>query len=84
MSRFVVMVSKAKMPSKCWGRYVRVAVLEVEGDVSPKMISNRARGVVRIVETWEKRNDAGPKSAGAIARAEAVELAKRLNAERGA
>ena len=31
----------------------RVAVLEVDYGVVPKMISERARGVVRIVDTWE-------------------------------
>jgi hypothetical protein len=37
------------------GQYRRIAVLEVEGpDVTPAMISHRARGVVRIVRRWER------------------------------
>jgi hypothetical protein len=33
MSKFIVASSAAKMPNKCWGRYRRVAVLEVEEGV---------------------------------------------------
>ena len=57
---FMIMEASAQMPGSCWGMYKRIAVVEVavvEGSpVTPKMISNRARGLVRIVETWEKLN----------------------------
>lgn len=58
MTRYIVMTACAKMPSSCKGTYRRVAVVETDlpGDEIPKMISDRARGVVRIVETWEARN----------------------------
>lgn len=59
-SRFVVQTASANMPNSCWGQYIRVAVLEIDPrtcpDDGPKMISARARGVVRVVETWEKCN----------------------------
>jgi hypothetical protein len=48
-TEYVVKVSKAAMPSSCWGRYVHVAVMEVEKGTFPTMISERARGVVRII-----------------------------------
>lgn len=56
MSKYIVMSSCAKMPTTCMGRYRRVAVLEIEDDAVPKMISARARGVIRVVETWERLN----------------------------
>ena len=81
MSRYIVMTASAKMPSSCWGKYGRVAVVEVEVSAPrPKMISRRARGVVRIVETWE-RCFIGTTDRCAFYRAvaEAEELAARLN-----
>lgn len=72
------------MPSTCWGRYARVAVLEVEVGTHPTMISERARGVVRIVETWEKLNvGTSERCAYQRALAEAEELAADLNASLG-
>ncbi len=53
---FIVMSSSAKMPSSCWGRYRRVAVIEMGNGTIPSMISKHARGVVRIIETWERLN----------------------------
>lgn len=57
-------------------------MLEVVKGTTPKMISARVRGVVRIVKTWEKLH------VGQIARcaydravAEARELAARMNAD---
>lgn len=89
---YIVASSAACMPGSCWGVYRRVAVLEVErgedGEpVSPRMISERARGVVRLVETWEALNVGkvhrrGGKGRCAYSRAmvEAEELAAKLNA----
>lgn len=59
-TKYIVMSSVAKMPLSCWGRYKRVAVVEVvlnNGEpVIPKMISTHARGVVKVVKTWERLN----------------------------
>lgn len=55
-TEYVVKVSAACMPAGCWGKYRRVAVLEVEAGSRPKMISERARGVVRIVRIWERQH----------------------------
>lgn len=58
MTRYIVMTATAQMPSSVRSAYRRVAVVETdlpEGE-EPKMISDRARGVVRIVETWERCN----------------------------
>lgn len=55
MSKYIVQTAAAKMPVKCWGKYCRVAVIEVEEGVEAvSMISARAKGVVRIVRVWEK------------------------------
>jgi hypothetical protein len=52
-TEYIVMTSSAKMPSSCWGRYQNVAIVEVEaGTKCPAMISERARGVVRIVHHY--------------------------------
>jgi hypothetical protein len=57
MSNYIVKTAAAAMPNNCWGTYRRVAVLEVQDGVADvAMISARARGVVRVVATWEKCN----------------------------
>ena len=80
-THFIVKHSAAKMPMSCWGRYRRVAVLEVEADYDEvPMISERAKGVVRIVATWEKLNDGtSERCAFRVALAEAEEMADELN-----
>lgn len=56
MSTYIIQTAAA-MPSSCWGRYRRVAVLEVEDGVERvSMISPRARGCIRVVATWERRH----------------------------
>lgn len=77
----IVQTAAAKTPSSCWGVYRRVAVLEVEAGVDrASMISDRARGVRRVVATWEKCN-VGKTDACAYqqALAAARELAAELN-----
>lgn len=57
-------------------------MLAREGLVKPKMISDRARGVVRIVKTWEKRFlGTSNRCAAAKAYMSAQELAEKLNME---
>lgn len=82
---YVVMTSAANIPSSCWGRYRRVAVVDVlyydwNRGIKPAMISERAKGVYRLI-------DLGNHSVGktdrcaykrALARAEA--MARELNA----
>ena len=50
-SEFIVMTSTAQVSGKArqFGRYRNVAVLEIEPGTKPTMISERARGVRRIV-----------------------------------
>lgn len=79
MSRFIVM---EKRTGSTWGTYIKVAVLEIESDFVgvPKMISERARGVIRIVESWGPRNlGHTERSAGFRARRDARELCRKLN-----
>ena len=78
---FIVMTAAAHMPNSVKARYRRVAVVETDGTAYPKMISERAKGVKRIVETWERCNvGRNKRSAYARALAEASELCDRLNA----
>jgi hypothetical protein len=83
MTRYIVMTAAAKMPSTVRSPYRRVAVLEVDlpkGVAYPKMISDRAAGVVRVVRTWERLNvGLTARSAYAKALIEAEALAARLN-----
>lgn len=84
MAHFIVMTASAKVAGKArqFGRYAHVAVVEVEAPgVVPAMISDRAKGVVRIV------TDSGAcsvgktaKSAFAVAKANADALAAKMNA----
>ena len=70
------------MPASCKGHYRRCAVLEVDDGIDAvSMISIRARGVRRVVRTWERRH-AGKTRRCAFQRAlaEARALAAALNA----
>ena len=82
--RYVVLDAATTPSGRCWGVYRRVAVVELEPGYSdiPKMISARAKGVKRVVETWENCN-VGKTERCAYERAmsEAYQLAARLNGE---
>jgi hypothetical protein len=85
MTRYIVMHACAPMPTSCWGEYRRVAVVELEPgfDGRPKFIGEHARGVARVVKTWEKMH-VGSTSRCAFQKAlsSAKEMADRMNAER--
>ena len=89
MAHYIVKDSAAKMPSSCWGRYRRVAVLEVadtvRDDRDVTAISENAKGVLRVVRTWERLRD-GTTERCAFMRAlrEAQDVAEALNAAKGA
>lgn len=77
---FIVQSAAAPMPSSVKAPYRRVAVLRVvEGVESVSMISERARGVIEIVATWEKCHARGVDTAYGRASLEAQALADRLN-----
>jgi len=77
---YIVKTAAAKMPAKVKAPYRRVAVLEVTPGAAPKMISARARGVVRVVQTWERQHvGLTDRCAYQRALAEAHALAARLN-----
>jgi hypothetical protein len=78
---YIVKTSAARMPSSVKARYSHVAVMDVEPDTWPSMISPRARGVRRIVQTWA-RCHVGQTDRCAFKRAvaEADRLAAQLNA----
>lgn len=81
-THFIVRSSVAKMPTSCWGRYMHVAVIEVQAGVKTvPMISTRAKGVVRIVQCWSKLS-VGKTARCAYQRAlvEAKVMAAELNA----
>ena len=83
-AKFMVMQAAACMPNSCWGRYRKVAVVEIEDGFKgrPKMISRRARGVARVVALWDKQSVGKTARCAfrqALAAAEA--LCARLNAE---
>jgi hypothetical protein len=84
MAHYIVMTASAKVSGKArqFGRYGHASVVEVEtADTVPAMISERAKGVVRIV--WDSgacsigKTD---RSAFAVAKAHATAMAARLNA----
>jgi hypothetical protein len=83
-SEFIVMTSSAKVSGKAkqFGRYRNVAVLEIEPGTRPAMISERARGVRRIV--WHSGSVSVGKSdrcAFARAQREAEALVATLQSE---
>jgi hypothetical protein len=83
--RFIVMTSRAQATgsaSKYGYNYRNVAVVETDGEGMPKMISDRAKHLVRVVRRW------GPCSVGKtersayrIALADAEARAAKLNEE---
>lgn len=77
---YAVVVSAAKMPLSCWGRYKHVAVIEyIEADGPPLYISDRPKRVVRIVCEWRRQYDgATSRSAAGRAIATACKLAAAL------
>ena len=83
--RFVVLDRAAKMPASCYGRYRRVGVVEVTPEAQrsgrePTMLSQCARDVRRVVETWERLYwGSTERCAYQRALAEAEELAADLN-----
>jgi hypothetical protein len=79
-TRYIVMRRAAKMPSSIKAPYARVGVVETDlQEGEPKMLSDRARGVVRIVRTWERLHARGVNTALARAIKEANTLAAQLN-----
>jgi hypothetical protein len=56
---WIVMTSSAAMPSSCKGTYRNVALVQLTQEYAangwePKMISSRARGVLRIGQIWTR------------------------------
>ena len=82
-TEFIVMTAAAQMPASCRSRYGKVAVCEVELGVRPKMISERAKGMVRIVSLRDHlyAGQGGPRTAYALAKADAERLCAGLNLE---
>jgi len=78
------MTTKAQMPGSVKSPYGKVAVVELDGSgIEPKMISERARGIKRIVQVWDRQfMGKTDKCAYAIAFKEAQELAEKLNESR--
>ena len=79
---YIVMTASESMPASCWGRYGKVAVVELEAGFSgrPKMISERAKGIKRVVEEWRRLNKGSSlHCAFERAKAEAERLASDLN-----
>jgi hypothetical protein len=46
---FVVKTSSSRLGNNCYGKYANVAVIETDGITKPKMISERPKGVIRII-----------------------------------
>jgi hypothetical protein len=76
---FVVRTSSEHMPRSCWGTYRRIAVIKTRDGKIPPMISERARGVIRIVCGWRRLNVGGERSAYHRALRDAQWLARALN-----
>lgn len=79
---FIVMESSAQVRGKMrnFGRYRRIAVCEVEEGKTPAMISERARGMIRIVQEWSPMHQGKTeRSEYWVARREAEGMAKELN-----
>jgi hypothetical protein len=74
LTEYIIMTATAEMPASVRSKYGRIAVVEVDRTVldalgidTPRMISERARGVVRVVETWERLHVGVDVSLGLVA-----------------
>lgn len=83
---YIVMERCAKMPSSCKAAYRRIAVVQLSQEYTaknmlPKMISERARGVLRIARDYAPvpANGKTPKSGLFETRENARQLAYLLN-----
>lgn len=91
MSKYIVMESAAQVRGKMreFGVYRRIAVVEVNDvyalvDARPKMISPRAKGVVRIVQEWSPMHKGKTeRSEYYVALKAAEEMAAELNGQKG-
>lgn len=81
--RFLVMTASTQAPRSAKRPYRRVALVETDGSgIWPKMISSHARGIKRVVETWEKLSvGSTSRCAYQQALAAANEMAQKLTAE---
>jgi hypothetical protein len=82
---YIVMTACAKMPGSCRGTYRRVAVLNVlsydyNRDWRPAMISDRARGVYRVIDLGHHSVGKTERCAYQRALARAEQMAHDLNA----
>jgi len=80
-TKYIIKSVSACMPASCWGRYGKIAVLEVEAGLTDvSMCSERATGVVRVVEIWDRLSmGKTDRCAYAVAMAEAQSLCDQLN-----
>ena len=82
-THFEIRVSNACMPNNCWGRYVHVAVLEVEDGFEAKQI--RSTKHQRVVRVWRNCNvGTTARSASERAYYAAQDLIDELTAKRAA
>lgn len=88
MSMCIVMTSSAKMPSSVRARYVNVAVVQLNQyytahGLRPKMISERAIGVLRVVHLGHyPANGTTERSGYQKAMKRAHEMARAMNGNR--
>jgi hypothetical protein len=81
---WIVMTSSAAMPAGCWGRYRRVALVKVDQwhtarDMVPARISERTRGILRLIDMGHHNVGTTPRSAYQRTLAEAQRRAIELN-----
>ena len=83
-TEYIIMTATAKMPaSNRFGSYGKVALCEVQKGQQPKMISERARGMVRIVDLRDRLFwGSTPRCAFQKALNELTARAAQLNAEK--
>lgn len=81
---WTVMTSAARMPNNCWGKYRNVALVQLNqhytaNGYTPRMISTRARGVLRVEEMGHFHVGTTDRCAYERALQEALRRAEELN-----
>lgn len=81
MKEIIILKKAACMPaSNKYGKYGKIGVLEIEEGITPKMISDRAKGVFNVIEVWDRLH-IGKTDAGAFQR-KLRELIQKYNPSR--
>jgi hypothetical protein len=73
---FIIKESCAQMPGSCKygsGEYIKIGLMQMEQGVKPSMISDRAKGCIKVLAVWDRVHD------GTTERCESYRIRQQAN-----